>query len=93
MDEEVVQQFSREFHLQLQPSTSKEDFRFAALVEEGNGFEAWRALCNRYIPRTPGTKRSILRAILNCSPAKELNQVEDLCRRYDELASNPLSED
>ena len=57
-------------------------------------------LCARYQPRTPRTKRTVLRAILNSSFAKDLMHVdsvlmhvEDLCHRYVELASHPLSED
>ena len=47
-----------------------------------------------------GRKRTIHRAILNSSLAKDLvyvdsvlMHVEDHCRRYEELASHPLSED
>ena len=92
--------FSNELYLQLQSCTSKEAFRLEISVEEGSGLEAWRILCARYQPRTPGTKRTILIAILNISFAKDLMHVdsvlmhvEDLCRRYEELASHPLSED
>ena len=100
LDDERVLRFSNELHLQLQSYTSKEAFRLVISVEEGSGLEAWRILCARNQPRTPGTKRTILRAILNSSPAKDLMHVdsvlmhvEDLCRRYEELASHPLSED
>ena len=100
LDDERVLRFSNELHLQLQPCTSKEAFRLVISVGEGSGLKAWRTLCARYQPRTPGTKRTILRAILNSSPAKDLMHVDsmlmhvqNLCCRYQELASHPLSED
>ena len=102
LDDERVLKFSNELHLQLQSCASEEAFRLVISVEEGSSFslEAWRMLCDRYQPRTLGSKRTILRAVLNSSLAKDLMHVdsalmhvEDHCRRYEELASHPLSED
>ena len=54
-DDERVLMFSRELHLQLQSCTSPCGGRL--------GLEAWRVLSARFQPRTPGTKRAVLRAI------------------------------
>ena len=89
-DDERVLKFSNELHLQLLSCTSKEAFRLVISVEEVSVLEAWRMLCARYQPRTLGMKRTILRAILNSSLAKDLihvdsvlMHVEVLCRRYE----------
>ena len=94
LDDARVLKFSNELHLQLQSCTSKEAFRLVISVEEGSGLEAWRMLCARYQPRTFGRKRTILRAILNSSPAKDLVYVDSVLMHVDEeLASHPQSED
>ena len=65
----------------------------------GNGFEAWRLLCKRYSPRTPGTKRALILAIMNMKAAKSvaeleknIHHMEHLVRRYDAISKTPLDE-
>ena len=100
LDDERVLKFSHELHLELQSCTSQKIFRLMISVEEDSGLEAWRILYVRYQSRTPETKRIILRVILNSCHGKDLMHVEsvlmhveDLIRRYEGLASHPLSED
>jgi hypothetical protein len=45
--------------------TEDDPFRICHSVKEGNGLEAMRLLHRRYEPRTPGTKRALLKAIIN----------------------------
>ena len=66
----------------------------------GRGLEAMRLLMKRYEPRTPGTKRAILKAILNQSAAKKIDEIEkalmnfeDLLKRYDSMSGETLPED
>ena len=66
----------------------------------GSGLEAVRLLSRRYEPRTPGTKRAILKAILGYAPAKRIEDIErsllsfeELLKRYDALSGAALPED
>ena len=65
----------------------------------GNGFEAWRLLGKRYSPRTPGTKRALILAIMNMKAArsvdeleKNIHHMEHLVKRYDAISKVPLDE-
>ena len=65
-----------------------------------NGLQAWRELHLRYSPKTPGTKRSLITAILSFKPVKEpeylekaIMSFEELVRRYDGMSKTPLDQD
>ena len=54
----------------------------------------------RYEPRTPGTKRAMLKAVINNVAAKKpeeieknLMHVEELMKKYEVLGGEPLPED
>ena len=72
--------------------TEDDAFRIGHSVKEGNGLEAMRLLMMRYEPRTPGTKRALLKAIIN-NPvskkpdelAKNLMKVEEYMKHYEAM--------
>ena len=48
-----------------------------------------RLLMKRYEPRTPGTKRALLKAVINNTPAKKPEDIE----KYEVLGGESLPED
>ena len=80
--------------------TEEDAFRICHSVKDGNGLEAIRLLMMRYEPKNPGTKRAILKAIINNQPAKKaediegnLMAVEELMKKYEAIARDNLPED
>ena len=53
-----------------------ESFTIASSVKDGCGFEVWRLLMKRYEPRTPATKRALLKTIFNMKAAKKVVDIE-----------------
>ena len=53
-----------------------EAFNIASSVRDGCGLEAWRLVMKRYEPRTPGTKRALLKSIFNMKSAKKVEEIE-----------------
>ena len=95
-----VKDFSVKLYAILLSCTEDDAFRISHSVGDGNGLEALRLLMRRYEPKTPGTKRAVLKTIINNSPAKKpdeveknLMQVEELMRRYEQMADKSLPED
>ena len=77
-----------------------EAFTIVSSVRDGSGFEAWRLLMKRYEPRTPGTKRALLKAIFNLKAAKKVEDIEknvlrleEIFNRYEVMAKEGLPED
>ena len=98
--EEEVTSFSERLYAILLSCTEDDPFRICYSVSDGNGLEAMRLLMKRYEPRTPGTKRALLKAIINNPPAKKPDEteknllaVENLIRKYEVMAGEPLPED
>ena len=67
---------------------------------EGNGLEALRLIFRRYEPRTPATKRAVLKAVINnpqCKRVEDIEKnllhVEELIRKYESMAGSELPED
>ena len=59
-----------------------------------------RLFMKRYEPRTPGTKRALLKAVINNLPSKRPDEieknmmhVEELMRKYEQHAGEALPED
>lgn len=80
--------------------TEEDAFRICHSVKSGNGLEAMRLLVKRFEPRTPGTKRAVLKSIINNPAAKKteeieanLMRVEELIKKYEHLANDTLPED
>ena len=60
-----VWRFAHNLYSILLSCTEDDAFRICHSVKEGNGLEAMRLLMKRYEPRAPGTKRALLKAIIN----------------------------
>ena len=52
--------------------TEEDAFRICHSVKDGDGLEAIRLVMKRYEPRTPGTRRALLKAIVNNPPTKKV---------------------
>ena len=82
-------------------SCTEEDlFNLCYSVADGNGLEAVRLLMQRCEPRTPRTKRVLLKAVNNNLPSKRpdeieknMMRVEELMWKYEQLAGEGLPED
>ena len=80
--------------------TEDDAFRICHSVKGGNGLEAVRLLMKRYEPRTPGTKRALLKAIINNPASKKLDEleknlmkVEEFMKHYEVMAGADMPED
>ena len=95
-----VLKFARNLYSVLLSCTEDDPFRICHSVKEGNGLEAIRLLMKRYEPRTPGTKRALLKAIINNPAAKKpdeveknLMKVEEYIKKYEVMSVSELPED
>jgi hypothetical protein len=95
-----VMKYSANLYSILLSCTEDDPFRICHSVKEGNGLEALRLLHRRYEPRTPGTKRALLKAIINNGQAKKAEDieknvmhVEELMKKYEVMSGTPLPED
>lgn len=95
-----VKDFAVKLYSILMSCTEDDAFRICHSVKDGNGLEAMRLLMKRYEPRTPGTKRALLKAVINNPAAKKpdeieknLMHVEELMKKYEVLSGQPLPED
>ena len=95
-----VLNFANVLYSILMSCTEDGAFRICYSVEAGNGLEAIRLLMKRYEPRTPGTKRALLKAIINQAPAKKpddlektLMHLEELIKKYEVMGGAELPED
>ena len=77
-----------------------EAFNIVSSVRDGSGYEAWRLIMKRYEPRTPGTKRALLKTIFNMKPAKKVEEIEknvlrleEIFNRYEVMSKEALAED
>jgi hypothetical protein len=99
-DKDEVLRFANELYSILMSCTEEAAFRICYSVKAGNGLEAIRLLMKRYEPRTPGTKRALLKAIINQAPAKKpedlektLMHLEELMKKYEGMGGAELPED
>ena len=95
-----VAEFAVKLYSTLLSCTEEDAFRICHSVKTGNGLEAMRLLVKRFEPRTPGTKRAVLKSIINNPAAKKtdeieanLMRVEELIKKYEHLANETLPED
>ena len=77
-----------------------EAFNIVTSVRDSCGLEAWRLIMKRYEPRTPGTKRALLKTIFNMKAAKKVEEIEknvlkleEIYNRYESMSKNELPED
>ena len=80
--------------------TEDDPFRICHSVKEGNGLEAIRLLMKRYEPRTPGTKRTLLKAFITNPASKKpdklennLMKVKEHVKKYEKMVGTDLPED
>ena len=99
-DKDEVMKFANELYSILMSCTEEGAFRICYSVTVGNGLEAIRLLMRRYEPRTPATKRALLKAIINLTPAKKpedlektLMHLEELIKKYEAMGGTELPED
>jgi hypothetical protein len=95
-----VKEFAIRLYAILMSCTEEDAFRICHSVKDGNGLEAVRLVFKRYEPRTPGTKRAVLKALINNQAAKKpedieknLMHVEELMKKYEVLTGVALPED
>ena len=95
-----VMSFSSSLYATLLSCTEEDAFRICHSVKDGNGLEAMRLIVKRYEPRTPATKRALLKAVINNTPANKvediesnLMHVEELVKKYENLVRDSLPED
>ena len=88
-----VKEFSAQIFKLLVNITEDEPFKICNAAPSGEGLEVLRLLRKRYDPRTPGTKRALLKVMMNITSCKKLGdvqqmimKVEALVKKYDELA-------
>ena len=77
-----------------------EAFNIASSVRDACGLEAWRLVLKRYEPRTPGTKRALLKCLFNMKAARKVEEiernllrVEEIYSRYETMTKEKLPED
>jgi hypothetical protein len=95
-----TKEFAVKLSALLMSCTEDDAFRICHSVREGSGLEATRLLTKRFEPGTPGTKRALLKAVINNTPAKKpedieknLMHVEELMKKYEILGGAELPED
>ena len=100
VDSPAIIEFAVKLYATLLSCTEDDAFRICHSVKDGNGLEAMRLMVKRFEPRTLGTKRAILKSIINNPAAKKvedveqnLMHVEELMRKYENLARDTLPED
>ena len=62
-----------------------EAFNIVSSVRDSCGLEAWRLLMRRYEPRTPGTKRALLKTLFTMRSAKKIEEIEKNLLRVEEI--------
>ena len=99
-EREALKKFSGMLYNILVTKLRGEAFNIASSVRDGCGLEAWRLVMKRYEPRTPGTKRALLKSLFNMKAArkveeieKNLLRVEDIYSRYESMTKEKLQED
>ena len=99
-DTRMVKDFSTKLFATLISCTEEDAFRIVNSVKSGFGLEAYRLLKKRYEPKTPGTKRALLKTIINNPQSKRVNEVEanlmhveELIKKYELMAGTNLPDD
>ena len=82
---DAIKKFSTNLYVALLGYTEDEAFKIVQSVSHCQGLEALRLLKRRYDPRSPGTKRALLKSILGMPPAKKLTDIEPSVMRLEEM--------
>jgi len=99
-DAEDVKKFSSTLYSVLINNTSDDAFTICNSTKTCQGLEAIRLLRRRYDPKSPRTKRAILKGIMNLGPAKKLSELErtilkleEMVTKYESMSKVELPED
>ena len=84
VNQEVIN-FGNRLHAILLSCTEEDPFNICYSVADDNGLEAMHLLMKRYEPLTPGTKRVLLKAVINNLLSKRPDDVEELMRNTSNL--------
>jgi hypothetical protein len=71
-----MKQFSTKLHAILVSITEGDAFRIVDSARDCNGLESYRLLTKRYEPKNPGTKRALLKSIINNPGVKKITDIE-----------------
>ena len=87
-----VKSFSHQLFSTLITNCEDDAFKLIQSAGTGNGMEALRLLGKRYDPKNPGTKRSLLKSLLNIQPCakvgdleKSIMKIEELIKKYENM--------
>ena len=86
-EREALKRFSGMLYKILVTKLRGEAFNIASSVRDWCGLEAWRLVMNRYEPRTPGTKRALLKSLFNMKAARKVEEIEKNLLRVEEIYS------
>ena len=75
-ERDAAKRFSMVLYDVLITKLRGEAFSIVSSVRDGCGLEAWRLLMKRYEPRTPATKRALLKTIFNIKAAKKVEEIK-----------------
>ena len=89
-----MKEFNAKLFSILVTSTEDDAFKIVNSVKDCSGMEAYRLLKKRYEPKTPGTKRALLKSIINNQQCKRVHEVEanlmnieELIKRYESMTT------
>ena len=80
-----IKKFSTNLYVALLGYTEDDPFKIVQSASLCQGLEALRLLKRRYDPKSPGTKRALLKSILGMQPAKKLTDIEPSIMRLEEM--------
>ena len=80
-----IKKFSTNLYSALLGYTEDDAFKLVQSASECQGLEALRLLKRRYDPKSPGTKRALLKSIMGIPPAKKLVEIETSIMRLEEM--------
>ena len=84
-EEGEVKRFSSTIYSVLINHTTDDAFKICNSVKSCQGLEALRLLKRRYDPKSPGTKRAILKGLMIMMPAKKLSELEGTILKFEEM--------
>jgi hypothetical protein len=99
-DEEEVKKFSATMYNILINNTTDDAFTICNSTKTCQGLEALRLLRKRYDPKSPGSKRAVLKGLMCLKPAKKLSdlestvlKLEEMVKKYETMAKLELPDD
>ena len=84
-EEEEIKKFSSTMYSVLINHTSDDAFTICNSAKSCQGLEALRLLKRRYDPKSPGTKRAVLKGLMMINPVKKLSDLEGAILKFEEM--------